>query len=130
MTDITKLTDDQLIQLYREGKRRIDEQFKPKMAEIKGKMDAVAAELQRRMQANDIQNVRCKHGTAYRVERMSATVEDWRSFYDFVQTTDNGEDFLERRCSKSAVEAFMEANEDIPPGVRITRSEVVQVRKS
>lgn len=68
-------------------------------------------------------------GTAYRTIRTSAKVADRDSFFDFVRETE-GWDFLESRANKSAVEAYMEEHDELPPGVDVSRTTTINIRRS
>lgn len=80
---------------------------------------------------NEIGSDSCKtpFGTAYKQERTSATVADWDSTLSFIQANALWT-MLERRVNKTAVEEYVAANEDLPPGVNWRREVVVNVRRS
>lgn len=68
-------------------------------------------------------------GTAYRSTRTSAKVSDRDAFLAFVRDSD-GWDFLENRVNKTAVEAFIEEHDELPPGVDVTRVVTINIRRS
>lgn len=68
-------------------------------------------------------------GTAFKTTRTSAKVNDWDTTLASIQENDLWH-MLERRVSKAAVEEYIEANGEPPPGVEITREIVVQIRRN
>ena len=78
---------------------------------------------------NGIDRVGCESGTAYKSVRTSATVADWDVTLQFIKDNQAWE-MLEHRVSKKAVEEFVAANEEVPPGVNISREAVINVRRA
>jgi hypothetical protein len=68
-------------------------------------------------------------GTAYRSTRTSAKVADRDTFLAFVRDND-GWDFLESRVNKTAVEAYIEEHDELPPGVDVSRAVTINIRRS
>ena len=68
-------------------------------------------------------------GTAYKSVRTAAKVVDRDTFFDFVRDTEAWS-FLESRVNKTAVEEFLAENEQLPPGVDVTRSATINIRRS
>lgn len=71
----------------------------------------------------------CANGTAYKSTRTSATVADWDAALEFIKTGERWE-MLERRVSKAAVEAYVESEGDLPPGVNWKADVTINVRRS
>lgn len=72
--------------------------------------------------------IRTPHGTAYRTERKSATLADPAVFRSFV--IDHGQyDLADWKANATAVAAFIEENQSIPPGVNYTTTFTVGVRR-
>lgn len=67
-------------------------------------------------------------GTAYLQEVVGVTVEDWDATLTFIKETGLWE-MLERRVSKTVVQEYMEAQEAIPPGVKVRKETEVRVRR-
>jgi len=68
-------------------------------------------------------------GTAYKVTKTSASVADWDALLGFVRQYDLWH-LLTRGVSKSAVDEYVKANEELPPGVNMSRMNTVNVRRS
>jgi len=70
-------------------------------------------------------------GTCFFKTDSSATVADGQAFTDWVmEDWDNRNHFLERRVSKTAVDAAVEAGEVPPSGINYSTVRVVQVRRA
>ena len=73
-------------------------------------------------------NAKTPHGTCYLSTITKPKVEDWGAFIDFVRENDMWA-LLERRPNKSAVDEYVEAQEDVPPGLSIQQETNVRFRK-
>lgn len=67
-------------------------------------------------------------GTAYITKLTSAKVADWGLTLTFIRDHDLWH-MLEHRVSKTAVEQYIEAHKDLPPGVDVTTSISVNIRR-
>lgn len=93
------------------------------------KQDKIEVEFLRRFNERGIDNVSARDvGTAYKSTRASATVADWEGLLGHVQENDAWE-LLERRVNKTAVEQFKSVNDDLPPGVNWSETQVVNFRR-
>lgn len=91
--------------------------------------DKIEIEFLRRFGRRGIDNVSAHGvGTAYKSSRFSATVADWDSFLGHVQYN-NAWELLERRVNKTAVAQFMAVNNDLPPGVNWSETQVINFRR-
>ena len=113
----------------RDRKAQLKAEFEGKVAELQAVMDKIEAVLLKTFDDAGIESVKTAAGTAYRSIRTQASVADWDAFLGFVKQNDAWE-MLERRCSKSAVEQFKAANEDLPPGLNWREERVVNIRRS
>lgn len=68
-------------------------------------------------------------GTAFVAERVSDTVVDRDAFFEFVQDND-AFDFVPNKVNKSAVDEYIEKNQDLPPGVNRKVDRTVNIRRS
>lgn len=114
--------------------------LRDKKAEIKAKHDAELApinetlakieiHLLEQMQAQGVKAYKADSGTAYTSTSTSATVADRDMFFKFVREKELWQ-FLEARVSKTAVDEYVAANEEVPPGVNYKTAVVVNVRRS
>ena len=98
-------------------------------ADDKAKQEKIEVEFLRRFQDRGIDNVSARDiGTAYRTTRVSASVADWDAVLDHIRENDAWE-MLERRVNKTAVEQFKAVNDDLPPGVNWSETQVVNFRR-
>lgn len=125
--NITDLVD-RYIQL-RDKKAEIMNAAKAKCARIDDALDKAEAALLAFFQTNGMDSASCGAGTAYTATRTSATVQDWDQTLEFIK----GEEawhLLEKRVSKKQVEEYVEANGDLPPGIKWSSEIIVNVRRS
>lgn len=115
--------------LLRDKKSQVKARYDEEVAKIDDVMKRVEGALLKHFDTVGVESVSTKAGTAYKATRSSATVGDWDSFIAFVRAQD-AYNFLEHRVSKSAVEEFKAANEDLPPGVNWRSEVVVNIRRS
>jgi hypothetical protein len=123
---------DQIVEKYitlRDKKAVFKAEYEAKVAEIEVALDRIESHLMTRMQEQGLKSLPTSAGTAYIQHRTSVTTADWASFLGFVREHDAW-NMLEKRPSKSAVEEFKEANNDLPPGINWTESVVVNVKRS
>jgi hypothetical protein len=67
--------------------------------------------------------------TAYKTELTTVSVEDREAFMAYVRANE-AFDLLEVRAGKEATLAFVEENEDLPPGVKVNMMIKVNVRQA
>jgi hypothetical protein len=123
---------DQIIDKYlkiRDEKTKIKEKYQADVAHLDAAMEKIENYLQAEMQKSGLKNLPTELGTAYLSTRTAATVADWDSLLSYVRANDLWT-LLEKRVSKTAVEEFVAANDDLPPGVNISQAVVVNVRRS
>lgn len=68
-------------------------------------------------------------GTMFKKEHTSVTAEEWDATLQWIRDKEAWE-FLERRVSKTVVMEYAETHGEYPPGLKVTNTTVVQVRKS
>ena len=108
-----------------EIKRRHSEELAP----IRDKMYSIEVMLLKILNSTGGESIKTAAGTAFKSKRTKTKVVDWDAALDFILT--NGlEHMLERRVSKAAVEEFIEANGDTPPGVSLSTEITVNIRRS
>ena len=115
-------------------------QMRDKKAEMKAAYEASVASLNDGMaklenaimatlNEQGVESVRTAAGTAFKSVTNSATIADWDAFRDYCVANDRF-DMFEKRCSKTAVEQFRAANDDLPPGVNWKSAVTVNVRRA
>lgn len=115
--------------LIRDRKAKLKAEYDGKAAELDAVLDKIEAVLLKTFAETGMESVKTEHGTAYRSTRMQASVADWDTFITHVKENDAYE-LLERRCSKTGIEQYRAANDDIPPGINIRTEQVVNIRRS
>lgn len=132
MAKIAELDDVSLLKLFiglRDRRAQRKAAYDEDDASDKDKQNKIEVEFLRRFQERGIDNVSARDvGTAYKSTRASATVADWDAFLEHVQENDAWE-MLERRVNKTAVEQFKAVNDDLPPGVNWSETQVVNFRR-
>lgn len=123
----------ELVEKYlslRDKKAEIKAEYEKKVAAVDGALDKIEAVLLNTFNTMGIENIKTPAGTAYVSVRTSATVADRDAFLHGFVIPNEAWEFLENRVSKSAVEQFKEANNDLPPGLNWREERVVNIRRS
>jgi hypothetical protein len=132
MAKISELDDVSLLKLFialRDRRATRKAAYTADDESDKTKQDKIEVEFLRRFQDRGIDNVSARDvGTAYKSTRSSATVADWDVFLSHVIENEAFE-MLERRANKTAVEQFRAVNDDLPPGVNWSETQVVNFRR-
>lgn len=112
----------------RDSKKTLASKQKEEMAPINAKLEKLEGWLHREMNRLHAENIRTDAGTAYKATRSSVKVQSWEDFLEFVQENDLWH-MLDKRANKTAVQEFVESNEELPPGLSITMDETVNIRR-
>lgn len=129
---VEELNADELIQRYvliRDKKAELEAEHKTKVARINEVLKKIEVRLQEQMTETGADSLKTGHGTCYLSTRTTAKVADRDAFLQFVQDK-NAWEFIESRVNAKAVEAFVEENQELPPGVTTTRFTTVGVRRA
>lgn len=122
---------DSIIAAYikvRDQVAKLEAQHKAAVAPYKealAKLETAALEL---MAAAGVDSMKTAAGTAYQTVRTSVTVADRSAFMDYVKST-QAFDLLDVRPNKTAVEAFLQEHQDVPPGVNVRRAVACNFRR-
>lgn len=132
MAKIGELDDVSLLKLFiglRDRRAQRKAAYSDDDSGDKGKQDKIEVEFLKRFQARGIDNVSARSvGTAYMTTRSSVTVADRDAFLGYIRDNDAWE-LLENRANKTAVEQHVETNNDLPPGVNQSVTQVVNFRR-
>lgn len=123
---------NELVDLYVKGRDKLAElkaEFDAKKAPIEAKMEKIEQALLATMNNAGIDSVKTDAGTAYKSTRTSVSAADREIFMDFIKNNEAWA-LLEVRPAKKAVEDYMAANDELPPGVNIRSETVVNFRRS
>ena len=130
---LSEARDDQLVKAYitlRDARATRKAEYESDDASDKAKQDKIEAEFMCRFNERGIDNVSARGvGTAYASTRVSATVGDWDSLLRFIQE-ESAWEMLEHRVSKTAVEQYKAANDDLPPGVNWSVSRTINFKRA
>ena len=106
-----------------EIKARQEEELKP----LNEALEMLEAEMHDRLKQAGVESFKTDVGTAYTKTLKSIKVVDRAAFMDFVK---NGNiDLLDVRPNKTAVEEYIEQNQQLPQGLDITSVESVGFRR-
>jgi len=113
----------------RDKKSEMEERHREEMAPINELMAKIEAQMLEHMSEEGATSIKTEAGTAYRTTRTSTSVADRSAFMGFVIENEAWE-FLESRANKSAVVAYKEEHDDLPPGLNWREQVVVNFRRS
>lgn len=124
---IHKLVDG-YIQL-RDKKAQLKAKHEAELAPINAMMDKIETHLLAQMQEQGVTSYKTELGTAYTSTTTKANVADWDGLLSFVREHGLWQ-MLERRVSKTAVDEYVAAHQDLPPGVNYSTAVAVNIRRS
>ena len=125
------VTVDAVIKKYmklRSQKEAVEAEVKERINQIKADMTKLEAFLKAKMDADGLTSFKSEHGTAFLTTTDFANVDDWDAVLQFIRE-ENAYDMLERRVSKTAVRGYIEANKEVPPGVKYGTKLDINIRK-
>jgi len=125
------VTVDAVIKKYmklREEKTAVEAEIKERVDKIKADMAKLEAFLKAKMDADGLTSFKSEHGTAFLTTTDFANVEDWDAVLRFIRE-EEAYDMLEKRVSKTAVRGYIDANKEVPPGIRYGTKLDVNIRK-
>jgi hypothetical protein len=112
----------------RNGLAKMKAEHKQREDRIRDAMDTIEKLMLEEFNNTGVDSVKTKAGTAYRTILTSASVTDKQAFMDFV--LGGNQDLLDARVNKTNALAYTEENDELPPGVKITRLAKVNIRQS
>lgn len=107
----------------------IEAKHKLELAPLKEAMEKVEDRVYSLLAQSGLDSAKTENGTAYITESSSVTVADKSAFMDFIREND-AFDFLDVKANKTAVNAYLETNQALPPGVNINRKTKVGFRRA
>jgi hypothetical protein len=121
---------DELVSLYiklrdRRSKRKAEYELDD--AKDKGFQEKIEAKLMAYFNETGVESARTDAGTAFKSVKISATVADRDSYMPWAI---EHPEFLPSSVNKSAVDAYLEATGELPPGVNVSRVATINVRRS
>ena len=125
------VTVDAVIKKYmklRSQKEAVEAEIKERVSNIKADMAKLEAFLQAKMDADGLTSFKSKYGTAFLTTTDFANVDDWDAVLRFIRE-EEAYDMLEKRVSKTAVRGYIEANKEVPPGIKYGTKLGINIRK-
>jgi hypothetical protein len=126
------VTPAQLVATYialRDQKKAAEEQFETFLREhYTERMKDLEIQLLDILNKLGVESIASTKGTAYRKESVSVTIADQREFRRHV-IGDEAWELADWRANKTAIEALVENNEPLPPGVNRTTFASVGIRR-
>lgn len=113
----------------RDKKSQMKAAFEAQAAKLTELQDKIEALLLVRFEELGVTSMKTAHGTAYTSVRASASVADWDAVLTFIKDSGTYE-LLERRVSKTAVEQYKSAHDDLPPGINWSESRGINFLRS
>jgi hypothetical protein len=124
---------EELVQTYikiREKKSQLKTDYELEAAKFSQVQDKIEALLLHKFEEMGVDSVKTPAGTAYSSVRSNASLADWDSFRAFCAQQEDPYEYIERRVSKTAVEQYRAAHDDLPPGINWSETRVVNFRRS
>jgi len=125
-------TLDAIVEKYialRDKKAALKKAYEASVANIDVGLDRCEAFFKGKMQTLGLTALPTRFGTPYRSSKTSAPVGDWPLFLAWAIEHQRF-DMLERRVNKTAVEAFKDEHQDLPPGIGWREEYSVTVRRA
>lgn len=107
---------------------KLDERWENERKELVSIKSLLEGRIQAFLEANNVESIKTKAGTAYTTIKWSAPVADPQAFIDYVVNTGQF-DLMERRASVTAVKKFVEDNKFLPAGVSLSHHKSLRVRR-
>lgn len=129
---IITVSADNIVNKYlelREFRKAEEKAFKERMQPYADAMEALEGAADLLMKQTGQKALSTEHGTAFYSHTLSVICEDREKFMDFVFST-RARHFLTSHVSKEAVQAYMEPEGRVPPGVKVQQVINVNFRKA
>jgi hypothetical protein len=114
----------------RDKKKEIEERQREELKPIRDLMYKLEMFALQHLQDEGGQNLKTPKGTVYLSTVTTPTIEDWDAFKEFLMLDpDHSWGFLTKKPNKEAVENYLEAHGDIPPGIKVKRETFARIRR-
>lgn len=108
---------------------KLEAKHKQELEELRSLKEKLAGRIQAFMSANNVESLRTKAGTCYTSTRRTATLADPDAFMTYV-ISNQAFDLLDRRANSTAVQAFVQKHQCLPPGCNLNSIASVGVRRA
>lgn len=109
--------------------RELEKAHKEQLKPFNEALDVLSNILLTKLNADNVESIRAENGTFFKTTKKSASLEDPDAFIKYV-IANKLWDLMDRRANVKAVEDFLETHKTLPPGVKYTTYEDVNVRRS
>jgi hypothetical protein len=113
----------------RDKKAEHKAEYDEKVSKIEETLTKIEAKILEVFETTGMDSVKTECGTAYSTLRTSCSVADKEAFISFVREKDEWP-LLEVRPSKSAVDQYRSAMDELPPGINWRAEKVVNIRRT
>ncbi len=124
---------DELVEKYikiRDKLSKLKAEYEAEAAKYKAVQEKIEALMLRQFNELGVDSMKTASGTAYVSIQTRASIADWDSFRQFLDTQEDPYMYVERRVSKAAVEQYKAAHDDLPPGVSWSETRGINFRRS
>lgn len=124
-------TIDQRIGQYvklRDKIKMLDDQHKANMKPYREALDSLNSVLLDKLNATGGDSLKTKNGTAYKSVKRTASLEDADVFMEYV-IANAAFDLMDRKVNVTAAETFANEHGKLPPGVKMSSTATVNVRR-
>jgi hypothetical protein len=131
LLDTMKLSPAQATEMYiklRDTKSARDDAHKESMKKIVDAMDKLEGAILEFLNDSGANSYASDSGTAFKKTQTSATVADKVAFMAFVRETEQW-DALDVKANKTFVKDYMDENQEVPPGVKVSSISTVGVQR-
>lgn len=142
--DIKNLSVEELVKAYislRDKKAELKAEFAKQQKPYDDALFQIESEMLAKMNDTGVESMKTAAGTAYKSIRSTVSVADKEAYKRFVLAQIEAAeasaedplwafDFLDVKANKSAVEDFLAAKDELPPGINLRREEVVGFRRA
>lgn len=104
------------------------EELERRAKELKADYDVVKIEILNEMQEKDLDKIECSYGSATFKSEPFPNIRDHMAFFEWVADTRRFE-FLEKRCSRSAVKDMLTNEGSLPTGIDVFMKADIVIRK-
>lgn len=111
--------------LKTDRKRRFDEE----VAKINEAMDFIEGQLANIMLKSGVDRMGTKNGVTFFLESTRATVADGEAFFSYLRESDNWQ-LADIRAAKKNIGEWLNAGNQLPPGVNWSKAKVVRVNRA
>lgn len=113
----------------RDHKAKLKADHDKAAAVVTAAMARIDAHLLGVLNASGTDSMGTPHGTVFKATTTSATVADKEAFKAFLERTGEWE-LADIRAAKANIKEYIDANEDLPPGINWRSETVVRVNRS